>query len=222
MIKHRLNTMKYRPLVEKDRGNACRKNQEKKMSLFFWRIFLEVSVFTALTVGNIVLLPQGRIQEIKHMLLGHLTHGLFLTWTQKSHHLQIIYYNIFLFLNASFNPTPCSPLTRVYLLGEPTSLLVVANTHPPLSLVCQTAPPFASPPTLSHPTVQVTIFLTGCIVSFLNTVQCYNIFGSILLLWNTKQRALCEFVVETGYNIYIDDISNSRLPRLAHTFPSTT
>ncbi len=47
MIKHRLNTVKHRLLVEKDRGNACRKNQEKKRAVFVWRIFLEVSVFTA-------------------------------------------------------------------------------------------------------------------------------------------------------------------------------
>ncbi len=50
MIKHRLNTLKHRLLVEKDRGNACRKNQGKKKGRFFWHIFLEVSVFTALTV----------------------------------------------------------------------------------------------------------------------------------------------------------------------------
>ncbi len=44
MVKHHL-------LVEKDRGNACRKNQEKKTSRFcFGEFFLEVSVFTALTV----------------------------------------------------------------------------------------------------------------------------------------------------------------------------
>ncbi len=35
MKKHRLNTMKHRLLVEKDRGNACRKNKEKKTSRFF-------------------------------------------------------------------------------------------------------------------------------------------------------------------------------------------
>jgi hypothetical protein len=35
MKKHRLNTVKHRLLVEKDRGNACRKNQEKKPSRFF-------------------------------------------------------------------------------------------------------------------------------------------------------------------------------------------
>jgi hypothetical protein len=35
MIKRRLNTVKHRLLVEKDRGNACRKNQEKKTSRFF-------------------------------------------------------------------------------------------------------------------------------------------------------------------------------------------
>ncbi len=35
MIKHRLNTVKHCLLVEKDKGNACRKNQEKKTSRFF-------------------------------------------------------------------------------------------------------------------------------------------------------------------------------------------
>jgi hypothetical protein len=35
MIKHRLNTVKHHLLVEKDRGNACRKYQEKKTSRFF-------------------------------------------------------------------------------------------------------------------------------------------------------------------------------------------
>ncbi len=89
---------------------------------------------------DIVSLAQGQIQEIKRMLLVHLIHGLFLTWTHKSHHLQIIYYNIYTLFKASFNPTSCSPLSRVYLLGEPTSLLVVANTHPPFSLVSQQLP----------------------------------------------------------------------------------
>jgi hypothetical protein len=64
--------------------------------------------------------------------------------------------------NASFNPTPYFSPTRVYLLGEPTSLLVVANTHPPLSLVCQQLPHplLAFPPfhTLLFPTVQLTLF----------------------------------------------------------------
>jgi hypothetical protein len=49
MIKHRLNTVKHRLLVEKDRGNACGKNQEKKRA-FFLANFLEVSVFTVLAV----------------------------------------------------------------------------------------------------------------------------------------------------------------------------
>jgi hypothetical protein len=35
MIKHCLNTVKHCLPVEKDRGNACRKNQEKKTSRFF-------------------------------------------------------------------------------------------------------------------------------------------------------------------------------------------
>ncbi len=70
----------------------------------------------------------------------HITHGLFLTWTRKSHHIQIIYYNIYTSHNASSNPTPCSSLSCVYLLGEPTALLGVADTLPLLSLVCQQLP----------------------------------------------------------------------------------
>jgi hypothetical protein len=42
--------MKHRLLVEKDKGNTSRQNQGKKEP-FFWKIFLEVSVFTALTVS---------------------------------------------------------------------------------------------------------------------------------------------------------------------------
>jgi hypothetical protein len=106
-------------------------------------IFGDCSVYFILLFCQCVVtdpLPRKWIQEIKRMLLVHLTHGLFLTWAQKSHHLQIIYYNIYMLFNASFNPTPCLPLPRVYLLGEPTSLPVVANTHPPLSLVCQQLP----------------------------------------------------------------------------------
>jgi hypothetical protein len=41
--------MKHRLLVEKKKGNTCRKKIRKKRA-FFLRFFLEVSVFTALTV----------------------------------------------------------------------------------------------------------------------------------------------------------------------------
>jgi hypothetical protein len=39
IIKHRLNTVKHSLLVEKDRGNACRKNQKKKEPVFFGELF---------------------------------------------------------------------------------------------------------------------------------------------------------------------------------------
>jgi hypothetical protein len=39
MIKHRLNTVKHSLLVEKDRDNACRKNQEKKQAFFIAKFF---------------------------------------------------------------------------------------------------------------------------------------------------------------------------------------
>ncbi len=65
-------------------------------------------------------------------------------------------------IDASFNPTRCFPPTRLYLLELPTSLLVVANTHPPLSRVGQklphpvlALPPFYTP---KFPKVQVTLY----------------------------------------------------------------
>ncbi len=55
-------------------------------------------------------------------------------------------------------PTLCSLLPHVYLLGEPAFLLVVAYPSTLVSGLLTTAPPFASSPTLSHPTDQFTIF----------------------------------------------------------------
>ncbi len=57
--------------------------------------------------------------------------------------------------------TPCTnKVTPLYLLGEPASLLVVTNPHPPLSLVCQQLSHLLAftPLTLSHPTVQIILF----------------------------------------------------------------
>ncbi len=50
MVKYCQNKLKFHLVVEKDRGNTWKENQEKKISLFFWQLFLEFSVFTALTV----------------------------------------------------------------------------------------------------------------------------------------------------------------------------
>ncbi len=50
------------------------------------------------------------------------------------------------------SPNPLLLPTRVYLLGEPTSLLVVPNTYPPLSLVSQQLPhPLLAPPLFHTP-----------------------------------------------------------------------
>ncbi len=101
-------------------------------------------------------------QEIKHMMVVYLTHGLFLTCTQK---IMCIYKScimIYTYTNkqqSSRKVTPCAnKITLLNLLGEPASLLVVTNLHPPLSLVCQQlSHPFAfTPLTLSHPTVHIT------------------------------------------------------------------
>ena len=47
MIKNRLNTVKHRLLVEKDRGNACRKNQEKNEPFFLANFFRGLSFYGA-------------------------------------------------------------------------------------------------------------------------------------------------------------------------------
>jgi hypothetical protein len=39
LVKHCPDTMKHRLFVEKDKGNACRKNQEKKRAFFFGEFF---------------------------------------------------------------------------------------------------------------------------------------------------------------------------------------
>jgi hypothetical protein len=46
--------------------------------------------------------------------------------------------------------------------------------------------------------VLLIFFLTGHIVYFLNTVQCYNILKVYCCYEIQKHKALCEFVVEKG------------------------
>jgi hypothetical protein len=66
----------------------------------------------------------------------YFTHGFFLTCTQKSRYIYKSFIAIFT-RHTAFppNPTPCiiNKTTPLYLLGEQASLLVVTNTHPPLS-----------------------------------------------------------------------------------------
>ncbi len=87
-----------------------------------------------------VLLPRGRIQEIKRMYLAYLAHGLFLTWTQRLYFITDYILQYLRDNDAPNNPTPCFPPTRVYLLGEPASFLLDANIHPLFSLVCWQLP----------------------------------------------------------------------------------
>ncbi len=80
---------------------------------------------------------------MKHMLLVYLTHGIFLTWTQKSGYICSSYITIF---TRHIMSHPTQPLMShdspcfTYLKNQPASFLVVTNTHPPLSLVCQQLP----------------------------------------------------------------------------------
>jgi hypothetical protein len=50
MVKYCQNKLKFHLVVEKDSGNTWRKKIRKKNQLFFMAIFLDVSVFEALTV----------------------------------------------------------------------------------------------------------------------------------------------------------------------------
>ncbi len=88
----------------------------------------------------------------------HLSHGLFLTWT---HNLIIYRSCITVFthqtmLNLTQPRAPCYPLFT-YLENQ---LLCLWCEYPSTLVpgLLTTAPPFASSPTLSHPTDQVTIF----------------------------------------------------------------
>jgi hypothetical protein len=74
------------------------------------------------------------------------------------HNIYIMYNN----LRRGNNPLH-QQVTPFYLLREPASLLVVTNTHPPLSLVCQQLlhPLAFTPLTLSHPTVHITLYTVG-------------------------------------------------------------
>jgi hypothetical protein len=79
-------------------------------------------------------------------------HNLFLTWTQISHYIFWSFIAIYTqYTTFPPNLTPCiwNRRTPFYLVGEPASLLVVMNAHPPFSLVCQQLPhPLLCP---SHP-----------------------------------------------------------------------
>jgi hypothetical protein len=114
------------------------------------------------TSDSYVLLLRGQIQEINCMMLVNFKHGLFLTCTHKSHYIYRSFIAIFTRCTA-FPPDPTSlhfnKTTPLFLLGEPASLLVVTNTHPPLSLVRQQLLTLCfAPLTLSHHTVQITLF----------------------------------------------------------------
>jgi hypothetical protein len=72
--------------------------------------------------------------------------------TEISLYLQIIKSNIYRMYSIFIQVIPCivDKTTPLDLLGEPASLVVVTNTHPPLSLFCQElSHPLAFTP--SHP-----------------------------------------------------------------------
>ncbi len=105
-----------------------------------------------------------RNPKIKCTLLVHLTHGLFLTWTQKSHYIYRLYTTIFTRIHGIeylTQPNPLHSRTSLVLLTWRTSFFSRGDEYPS-TLVSDpptTAPPFAfSPLTLLHFTVQITLF----------------------------------------------------------------
>jgi hypothetical protein len=108
------------------------------------------------------------------MTVVYLTHGLFLTCTQKNHiYLQVMHHDIY--TNVQYSLRKNNPLYQQYnpaLLGEQVSLLMVTNSHPPLSLVCQQLLYFVAftPLTLSHSTDHITLFF------FFSPLYVYSIF----------------------------------------------
>jgi hypothetical protein len=68
MIKHRLNTVKHRLLVEKDRGNACRKNQENKQAVFLANFFRGLSFYGA----GCMYMPKTNIKDKNIVFLGEI------------------------------------------------------------------------------------------------------------------------------------------------------
>ncbi len=75
-----------------------------------------------LPLVRLVSLPWGRIQEIKCMTLVNFTHGLFLTFTQKSHYIYRSFIAIFTRFTA-FLPDP----TPYIFIRQPCPLLTLEN-----------------------------------------------------------------------------------------------
>jgi hypothetical protein len=105
-----------------------------------------------------VSLPWGRIQEIKRMLLVHLTHGLFLTW-HRNLVIHRSYITIFTHHLMPHSPNPLPPAIQCLLTWR-TNFFAHGGEYPSTLVpgLPTIALPFASSPTLSHPTDQVIIF----------------------------------------------------------------
>jgi hypothetical protein len=92
------------------------------------------------------------------MLLVYLMHGVFLTGTQKSHYIMDYILQYLHIMKCFTQPNPLLP-TIPCLLTWRISFFAHGDEYPStLVSGLPTAPPFASPPTLLHPTVQVTLF----------------------------------------------------------------
>ncbi len=113
--------------------------------------------------SNIVSLPQGKIQEIKRLLLVYPTHGLFLTWTQKSHYIYSSHvFNTIFTRHVMYHPTqPLTSRNSPYFTYLENQLLFSwwrIPIHPCLWSANNCPTVCFAPLTLSCPTVQVTFF----------------------------------------------------------------
>ncbi len=114
-------------------------------------------VLDVLNSGTVSLL-RGRIQELKCMLLMLLTHGLFST-QHRNLVIHRSYITIFTYHIIPHSQNPLPPAIPCLLTWR-TNFFASGGEYPSTLVpgLPTTAPPFASSPTLSHPTDQVTIF----------------------------------------------------------------
>jgi hypothetical protein len=125
-------------------------------------VFNRYLIFFRISLHHYCSLPWGRIQEIKRMLLVHLTHGLFLTWTQKSHYIHSSYFTTFTCHILSY---PTQPLTFhnipyfTYLENQLLFSCWRIPIHPCLWSANNCPTPCFAPLTLSQPTVYITNYI---------------------------------------------------------------
>jgi hypothetical protein len=149
--------------------------------------------------------------------------------------LWIICYNIYMLLNASPNPTPCSPPSHVYFQYLENNQLLCSWWWMPIHPCLWSAnncPPFVNPPPLSHPTVQITLFTkttSATSVVFIQNTQFIEYNWLSRVCWDEakaikrmKQKIYCVVVNHMVHVTHVpsywklSDLGNLMLPDLSN------